>query len=91
MDDCVREDTGSSQGLSTPQRDNKVLFIPYWSPYSLKCAGGEIHSFRSHIGDHFILERKIVESTLKRVIQPNTLEWIPLFGAWISTPKQSGS
>ena len=61
-----------------------------------KCAGVEIHSFRSHIRDHFVLEwkstlklvestlkivestLKIVESTLKRVIQTNTLEWIPL-------------
>ena len=30
--------------------------------YSLKCAGVEIHSFRSHIRDHFVLEWK---STLK--------------------------
>ena len=30
---------------------------------------------------------KIVESTLKRVIQTTTIEWIPLFEEWISTPK----
>ena len=48
-----------------------------------KCAGVEIHSFnRSYIRDHFVLEwkstLKLVESTLKRVIQ-TTLEWIHLF------------
>ena len=31
---------------------------------------------------------KIVESTLKRVIQTTTLEWIPLFWEWISTPNE---
>ena len=31
---------------------------------------------------------KIVESTLKRVFQTTTLEWIPLFWEWISTPNE---
>ena len=47
-----------------------------------KCAGVDVHSFRSHIKDYFDLEWKSmlkrVESTLKRMIQPTTLEWIPL-------------
>ena len=45
---------------------------------SFKCAGVEIHSFRSHIKDHIVLEwkstLKIVESTLKRVLQ-STILW----------------
>ena len=32
---------------------------------------------------------KIAKSTIKRVIQTTTLEWIPLSLAWISTPKRS--
>ena len=55
--------------------------------------GVEIHSFRNHIMDHFVLEwkstLKIVAYTLKRLIQTTTLEWIPLFWEWISTPKWS--
>ena len=47
-----------------------------------KFAGVEIHSFRSHIRDHFVLAwkstLKIVESNLKRVIQTTTLEWITI-------------
>ena len=60
-----------------------------------KCTGVEIHSFRSHIirrqkttitSFGVEIHAQNTESTHKRVIQTTTLEWIPLFWEWISTP-----
>ena len=72
---------GGTFELKNKKRGNPKINVGF------KCAGVEIHSFRSQIRDHFVLEWKstlkivestfkLVESTLKRVIQTITLEWV---------------
>ena len=62
----------------TIQWDHNYLYLEH---ALFKYTGVEIHSFGSHSRDHFVLEGKsmlkIEESTLNRVIQITSLEWIP--------------
>ena len=74
---------GQLTSAPPPPPLNETDPVRLWTMWYLyKCAGVEIHSFRSHIRDHFVLEwkstLKIVESALKRVIQTTPLEYMPL-------------